>query len=76
MVDDDEPGMDGSKGGDGGVSIPLSDGLLSDDPLLDVLDALVSDRGKVAAAEALGVNYRTMMTCYESRHISRRMRRR
>ena len=70
MVDHDEPGMDGSKGAGDGVSIPLSD-----DPLLDLLDALVSDRGKVAAAEALGVNYRTMVTCYESRHVSRRMRR-
>ena len=51
-------------------SIPLSDA-----PLLDLLDALVNDRGKVAAAEALGVNYRTMVACYESRRVSRRMRR-
>ena len=43
--------------------------------LPDLLDALVNDRGKVAAAEALGVNYRTMVTCHESRHVSRRMRR-
>ena len=48
---------------------------LSDDPLLDLLDALVNDRGKVAAAEALGVNYRTMAACHDSRHVSRRMRR-
>ena len=48
---------------------------LSDAPLLDLLDALVNDRGRVAAAEALGVNYRTMMACYDSRHVSRRMRR-
>ena len=48
---------------------------LSDDPLLDLLDALVESRGKVAAAEALGVNYRTMMNCYDSRRVSRRMRR-
>ena len=47
---------------------------LSDTPLLDLLDALVNDRGRVAAAEALGVNYRTMMACYDSRHVSRRMR--
>ena len=47
---------------------------LSDAPLLDLLDALVNDRGRVAAAEALGVNYRTMMACYDSRRISRRMR--
>ena len=42
---------------------------------MDLLDALVNDRGKVAAAEALGVNYRTMIVCYESRRVSRRMRR-
>ena len=42
--------------------------------LLDLLDALVSDRGRTAAARALGVNYRTMMTCYDSRRVSRRMR--
>ena len=50
-------------------NIPLSDG-----PLLDLLDALVEQRGKVAASKALGVNYRTMMNCYDSRHVSRRMR--
>ena len=47
---------------------------LSDAPLLDLLDALVNDRGRVATAEALGVNYRTMMACYDSRRVSRRMR--
>ena len=47
---------------------------LSDAPLLDLLDALVNDRGRVAAAEALGVNYRTMMACHDSRRVSRRMR--
>lgn len=73
-MDNDETGKDGSKDAGDGVSIPLSDAPLSDDPLLDLLDALVNDRGKVAAAEALGVNYRTMVTCHESRHVSRRMR--
>ena len=53
-----------------GTESPLSDG-----PLLDLLDALVESRGKVAAAQALGVNYRTMMNCYDSRQVSRRMRR-
>ena len=48
---------------------------LSDAPLLDLLDALVKDRGRVAASEVLGVNYRTMMACYDSRRVSRRMRR-
>ncbi len=74
MVGHEEPSVDGSKGASDGMSIPLSDAPLSDDPLLDLLDALVKDRGKVAAAEALGVNYRTMVACYESRHVSRRMR--
>ena len=60
----EEPGISGD-----GMTIPLSD-----DSLLDLLDALVNDKGKVAAAEALGVNYRTMAACYESRHVSRRMR--
>ncbi len=53
-----------------GADAPLSDG-----PLLDLLDALVESRGKVAAAEALGVNYRTMTNCHNSRRVSRRMRR-
>ena len=75
MVDHEEPSVDGSKGASDGKSIPLSDAPLSDEPLLDLLDALVNDKGKVAAADALGVNYRTMVTCYESRHVSRRMRR-
>ena len=57
-------------GNSDGMNIPLSDS-----PLLDLLDALVNDRGKVAAAEALGVNYRTMAACHESRRVSRRMRR-
>ena len=59
--------MDGPGDGRG---IPLSDS-----PLLDLLDALVNDLGRVAAAEALGVNYRTLTTCYDSRRVSRRMRR-
>ena len=42
--------------------------------LLDLLDALVTDRGRTAAARALGVNYRTMMNCYQSRRVTRRMR--
>ena len=52
-----------------------ADAPLSDQSLLDLLDALVKSRGKVAAAEALGVNYRTMTNCYDSRRVSRRMRR-
>ena len=52
-----------------------ADSPLSDESLLDLLDALVESKGRVAAAETLGVNYRTMMACYESRRVSRRMRR-
>ncbi len=48
---------------------------LSDQSLLDLMDALVESRGRVAAAETLGVNYRTMMNCHDSRRVSRRMRR-
>ncbi len=51
---------------------PVNDG--DDSPLLDLLDALVNDRGRTAAARALGVNYRTVMNCYESRRVTRRMR--
>ena len=43
-------------------------------PLLDLLDSFVDERGRVAAAEALGVNYRSMMTRYISWRVSRRMR--
>ena len=45
-----------------------------DAPLLDLLDALVDGRGRVAAAEALGVNYRTVASSQQSRRVSRRMR--
>jgi hypothetical protein len=51
------------------------DAALSDDTLLDLLDALVVERGRVAAAQALGVNFRTMATCCDTRRVSRRMRR-
>lgn len=70
MADADQPVSEGLKGAGDCMDIPLSDG-----PLLDLLDALVNDRGRVAAAEALGVNYRTMVASYESRRLSRRMRR-
>ena len=51
---------------------PVHDG--DDASLLDLLDALVSDRGRTAAARALGVSYQTMMNCYGSRRVTRRMR--
>ena len=40
---------------------------------MDLLDALVNDRGRTAAAQALGVNYRTVVRCQQSRRVSRRM---
>ncbi len=50
------------------------DAPLSDDALLDLLDALVEERGRVPAAQVLGVNYRTLSHCCDSRQVSRRMR--
>ncbi len=50
------------------------DSPLSDDALLDLLDDLVDRRGRVPAAEVLGVNYRTVARCQQSRQVSRRMR--
>ena len=47
---------------------------LSDDLLLDLLDALVEERGRVPAAQILGVNYRTLANCCDSRQVSRRMK--
>ena len=61
--------VDGDGHPTGGTDSPLSD-----QPLLDLLDVLVDDLGRVAAAEALGVNYRTLVNCYNSRRVSRRMR--
>jgi len=42
---------------------------------LDLLDALVEARGRVPAAQVLGVNCRTLALCCDSRQVSRRMRR-
>ena len=47
---------------------------LSDEALLELLDGLVNDRGRVPAARTLGVNYRTLANCCDSRQVSRRMR--
>ena len=47
---------------------------LSDDLLLDLLDARVEERGRVPAARVLGVNYRTLASCCDTRQVSRRMR--
>ena len=50
------------------------DAPLSDEALLDLLNALVAERGRVPAAEALEVNCRTLALCCDSREVSRRMR--
>ncbi len=42
--------------------------------LLELLDDLVVDRGRVGAADVLGVNYRTLQHCLNRRRLSRRMR--
>ena len=47
---------------------------LPDGAQLDLLDALVEERGRVPAARVLGVNYRTLSHCCDSRQVSRRMR--
>lgn len=47
---------------------------LSDGALLDLLDARVDGQGRVPAARALGVNYRPLSHCCDSRQVSRRMR--
>ncbi len=46
----------------------------ADQPLLDLLDSLVNDRGPTGAAEALGVNYRTVARCRQSGRVSQLMR--
>ena len=54
-----------------------ADNVFSEDlntALLELLDDLVGDRGRVGAAEVLGVNYRTLQHCLVSRRLSRRMR--
>ena len=39
-------------------------------PLLDLPDALVDDRGRMAASEAPEVNYRMTVACHEARQVS------
>ena len=68
---DDEPVPPGDDVGASGGAEPS----LSDDLLLELLDALVEARGRVPAAQVLGVNYRTLANCCDTRQVSRRMRR-
>ena len=70
LNDDDDATLEVDQ--DSGVE---PDAPLSDDALLDLLDALVEERGRVPAAQVLGVNYRTLALCCDSRQVSRRMRR-
>ncbi len=70
MADHGGPVADGSNGSGDGVNVPPSDTSLSDLP-----DAPVDDRGRVAAAEALGVNCRALAICHDSRLVSPCMRR-
>ena len=67
--DRDEPAIDVDHDPGAGLDAPLSDGAL-----LDLLDALVDEQGRVPAARVLGVNYRTLSHCCDSRQVSRRMR--
>ena len=46
----------------------------TDAALWGLLDALVGDEGRVGAGEELGVNYRTLQNCLDSRRLTRRMR--
>ena len=46
----------------------------TDAALWGVLDALIGDQGRVGATEKLGVNFRTLRNCLESRRLTRRMR--
>ena len=45
-----------------------------DAALLAFLDAVVGDLGRVGAAEAMGVNFRTLRECVDSRRVTRRIR--
>ena len=55
----------------------IEDNFDREDPdtlLLELLDDLVGDRGRVGAADVLGVNYRTVQHGLASRRLTRRMR--
>ncbi len=67
--DRDDPVIDVKHDPVGEPDVTLSDGALS-----DLLDALVDEQGRVPAARVLGVNYRTLSHCCDSRQVSRRMR--
>ncbi len=54
MADPDEPVADGSNGSGDGVKVSLSDAFPVGPAGLDLLDSPVDERGRVAAADALG----------------------
>ena len=56
------------------VPVAEPDATLPDDTLLNLLDDLVEEPGRVAAAHTLGVNQRALAFCGDSRQVSRRTR--
>ena len=60
----------------GPAGIGWADRSQEDSHLWDVLQELVNDRGRVGAANALGINYRTVAANLKAGSLCRRMRRR
>ena len=52
----------------------VGSGEVTEEQLAELLDGLVRERGRVGAAEVLGVNYRTLAGSVDSGNLSRRMR--
>lgn len=69
VSDHDEPALEVDHAPEIEADTPLSDS-----SLLELLDALVEEQGRVPAARVLGVNYRTLANCCDTRRVSRRMR--
>ena len=62
MADHNGPDLEQPDSSGDSIAIPQEDA-----PLLDLLDALVNERVRVAAAEALRVSYLTMAASHEFR---------
>ena len=56
------------------VPVAEPDATLPDDTLLNLLDDLVEEPGRVAAAQTLGVNHRAPAICCNYRQVFRRTR--